>query len=42
MTGRGVVDMKGQLALHDLQHYSNQESRIKLGGDLIFAGVIDE
>jgi acetylornithine deacetylase/succinyl-diaminopimelate desuccinylase family protein len=42
LTGRGVVDMKGQLACMIYSIIAIKRADIKLGGDLIFAGVIDE
>lgn len=40
--GRGVVDMKGPLACMIYAMIGIKRSNIKLNGDLIFAGVIDE
>lgn len=40
--GRGVVDMKGPLACMIFSMIAIKRARIKLKGDVIFAGVIDE
>ena len=40
--GRGVVDMKGPLACMIFSMIAIKRARIKLKGDIIFAGVIDE
>ena len=42
MYGRGVVDMKAGLACMMMAMASLKRAGIKLSGDLIFAGVIDE
>jgi acetylornithine deacetylase/succinyl-diaminopimelate desuccinylase len=42
MLGRGVVDMKGALACMMVAMAALKRSGETLGGDLIFAGVIDE
>lgn len=42
LIGRGVVDMKGQLACMIYSMIAIKRANIKLRGDLIFAGVIDE
>lgn len=42
LVGRGVVDMKGQLACMIYSLIAIKRSKVKLNGDLIFAGVIDE
>lgn len=42
LVGRGVADMKGQLACMVYSMIAIKRANIKLGGDLIFAGVIDE
>lgn len=42
LTGRGVVDMKSQLACMIYSMIAIKRANIKLGGNLIFAGVIDE
>ncbi|HNZ83216.1 MAG TPA: M20 family metallopeptidase [Sedimentibacter sp.] len=42
LTGRGAVDMKGQLACMIFSMIAIKRSNIKLCGDVIFAGVIDE
>lgn len=40
--GRGVVDMKGPLACMAYSLVAIKRANIKLNGDLLFAGVIDE
>lgn len=42
MIGRGVVDMKGPLACMIAAIIGIKRSGIKLDGDIVFAGVIDE
>ncbi|MTI68362.1 MAG: M20 family metallopeptidase [Firmicutes bacterium] len=42
LLGRGVVDMKGPLACMIMAMIAIKRSGIKLKGDVIFAGVIDE
>lgn len=42
LIGRGVVDMKGALACMMIAMAAIKRSGIKLRGDVIFAGVIDE
>ena len=42
MLGRGVVDMKGALACMMIAMAALKRSGEALGGDIIFAGVIDE
>lgn len=42
LMGRGVVDMKGQLACMIYSMIAIKRSKLKLNGDVVFAGVIDE
>jgi acetylornithine deacetylase/succinyl-diaminopimelate desuccinylase len=42
LMGRGVVDMKGQLACMIYSMIAIKRSKVILSGDVIFAGVIDE